>query len=287
MWVGVTPAPSGKAHVPSAYSFLFQLDLESWKTSPPIGYWFNQKKKKKTRKHRAFFQLNIKLAIYTRDEKIKRKHRKTHTKKKKSCIKGHDLGAEGGIRRLGRNGLGLERHPSLHGNTDTLKHRQNACTGDGTVSGLLPATSHGQHATGEETGNDGVERVLGAADGLDGTVERWENTTPDTKVATDCRRPDLDGAEGAGAALTVGRVAEALETVPNGATNDTHGESTAEITENHNRTGVSWMIRCHCLCMYVLMGYVALLMLLEDRSEKWVRSERSRWNKKFFWEKKN
>lgn len=87
MWVGVTPAPSGKAHVPSAYSFLFQLDLESWKTSPPIGYWFNQEKKKKTRKHRAFFQLNIKLAIYTRDEKIKRKHRKTHTKKKKELYK--------------------------------------------------------------------------------------------------------------------------------------------------------------------------------------------------------
>lgn len=166
-------SPKWQGTCPKCLLFFVPIRSRIMKNIPPIGYWFNQeKKKKKTRKHRAFFQLNIKLAIYTRDEKIKRKHRKTHTKKKKSYIKGHDLGAEGGIRRLGRNGLGLERHPSLHGNTDTLKHRQNACTGDGTVSGLLPATSHGQHATGEETGNDGVERVLGAADGLDGTVER-------------------------------------------------------------------------------------------------------------------
>lgn len=47
MWVGVTPAPSGKAHVPSAYSFLFQLDLESWKTSPPSDTGSTKKKKKK------------------------------------------------------------------------------------------------------------------------------------------------------------------------------------------------------------------------------------------------
>lgn len=60
---------------------------------------------------------------------------------------------------------------------------------------------------------------------LDGTVERREHATPDAKVTTEHRSPGLDGGQSTYPALTVGTVAETLDTVPNSTTDSLNRET--------------------------------------------------------------
>lgn len=101
--------------------------------------------------------------------------------------------------------------------TDALDDGQQDRAADGAVPhGLVPAT-HGERATGEEAGDDGVVGVLLAPDTLDGAVERREEAAPDAEVAAEDGGAELHGRDGAHAALAVGAVPEALDAVPDGA----------------------------------------------------------------------
>lgn len=120
-------------------------------------------------------------------------------------------------RRLRSLELGRTSHHLAEADTDTLDDGQQDGTADGTVTSSLVATTDGQRAAGEETGNDGVPGVLLLADALDGAVKRREETTPDTEVAAENGRSHLDRCDGADASLAVGGVAESLDTVPDGA----------------------------------------------------------------------
>jgi hypothetical protein len=110
---------------------------------------------------------------------------------------------------------------------------------------MFPAPSDGQGATGEETRNDGVPGVFSLTHGLDGTVKRGEQPTPDTKVTPDNGRTGLDGGEGTVASFTVGRVTETLDSVPHAPTNDSHRESTAEVVQDYYWTWISGMVCGH------------------------------------------
>lgn len=85
---------------------------------------------------------------------------------------------------------------------------------------MSPATSDGERTTCEETSNDCVQRVLSLSNSLDGTVISGEQTTPNTKITTNDRNTGLDGTDSTWETLTVWRVSETLETVPNATTDD-------------------------------------------------------------------
>lgn len=114
--------------------------------------------------------------------------------------------------------LGRPGHHLAEADTDTLDDGQQDSATDGAVAGSLVTTTDGQRATGEEAGNDGVPGVLLLADALDGAVKRREETAPDTKVAAQHGCSHLDRCDGADASLAVGRVAESLDTMPDGTT---------------------------------------------------------------------
>lgn len=102
-------------------------------------------------------------------------------------------------------------------NADTFDDGEQHGTADGVVSGSLEATSEGEGTADEETGDDGVVRVLLLADALDGAVKGREETTPDAKVAAKYWGAHLDGCESTDTALTVGGVTETLDAVPDSA----------------------------------------------------------------------
>lgn len=83
-------------------------------------------------------------------------------------------------------------------------------------------TPHGEGATGQEARDDGVVWVLLLPVPLDGAVKGREETAPDTKVAADDGRAGLDGREGPDEAVAAGRVARALDAVPDRTTYCTH-----------------------------------------------------------------
>lgn len=144
-----------------------------------------------------------------------------------------------------RHRLCLPGGVPLEHETDTLDDTEETGTGDGTVSGVLPAASDGECATGEEATDDGVPWVLALSDGLDGAVEGGEEATPHTEVTAEDGGTGLDGAQRTDAALAHGRVAESLDSVPYDTTDRAHGECAAEIVQNNDGTGVSRVVSGH------------------------------------------
>lgn len=126
-------------------------------------------------------------------------------------------------RRLRHLELGGARQHLGEADTDTLNDGEQDSAADGAVTGSLVAASDGEGAAGEETGNNGIVRVLLLADALDGAVKGREEAAPDAKVAAEDGGAHLDGGDGADASLAVGGVAEALDSVPDGATDSLEG----------------------------------------------------------------
>ena len=141
---------------------------------------------------------------------------------------------------------------SLEHQTNTLDNTQKTGTGDGTVPGVSPATSYGQTATGEKPGNDCVPGILPPPDGLDGTVKRGKQPTPNTKVTTDNRGTRLDGPHSTRTTLAHWRVSETFDTVPDATTDDTHRKGTAKVVEDNNGTWISTVISGHCVLFFVI-----------------------------------
>lgn len=65
----------------------------------------------------------------------------------------------------------------------------------------------------------GIVRVFLLPNSLNRTIERREQTTPDTEVTTKNRCSCLDGCDCAYPSLSVGAVPETFDTVPDRATN--------------------------------------------------------------------
>ena len=115
---------------------------------------------------------------------------------------------------LGYFQLGRAREHLGEPDTNTLDNREEDSAADGTVSRGLVASSDGKGTTGEEAGDDSIIGILLLANTLHSAVEGREETTPDAKVAAEDRRSHLDSGNGANTALTVGRVSESLDSMP-------------------------------------------------------------------------
>ena len=114
--------------------------------------------------------------------------------------------------------LSVISHHPLETDTNALDDSKEDGAHDGGVPGSLDTTADGQGTTGEETGDDGVVSILLLTETLDGAVEGTEHATPNTEVSTEDRGASLDGRDGTYPALTVGAVAETLDTVPDSTT---------------------------------------------------------------------
>ena len=86
-------------------------------------------------------------------------------------------------RRLRYLQLGRASQHLGESNTDALNNREQNSATNSTVSRSLVATTDGQGATREETGDNGIVRILLLADSLDGAVECRKEATPDAKIA--------------------------------------------------------------------------------------------------------
>lgn len=124
------------------------------------------------------------------------------------------VGRRPGNLQLGRAGEHLGET-----DTDALDDGEQDGTADGTVSRGLVASSDRESTASEETSDDGVVGILLLAHALDGAVESREQTAPDAKVTAQDGRSHLHSGDGADTSFTIGRVSEALDTVPNGAAN--------------------------------------------------------------------
>lgn len=163
------------------------------------------------------------------------------------------------------------RHVSLEHHTDTFKDTQEDGACDGRVQHVLLSTSDCKRTTDKETGQDGIPCVFTFTDRLDGAVVKGEQPTPDTKVTTHHWRTGLDGRQGTDSSFTVWRVSEPLDTVPQGATDDTHGVRPTEIVDDDNRTWVSGMICFWCghVCLCALSVCLSIFLSVDlsfDRS---------------------
>ena len=132
--------------------------------------------------------------------------------------------------------LGAARQHLGEGDADALDDGEEDGAANGVVARGLEAASKRERAAGEEAGNDGVVGVLLLADALYGAVECREQAAPDAKVAAQHGRAHLDGRDGADAPLAVGRVAEAFDTVPDGAADGLVLSVTFEETGRGTRT---------------------------------------------------
>jgi hypothetical protein len=99
-------------------------------------------------------------------------------------------------RRRGHLQLGVLGHHPLETDSDTLDDGQQDGAADGAVADGFGASTHGERATGEETGDDGVPGILLFANALDGAVECAEHAAPDAEVATEYGRAGLDCCDG-------------------------------------------------------------------------------------------
>lgn len=138
--------------------------------------------------------------------------------------------------------LGAARKHLLESDTDALDDRQQDGASDGAVARRLVTSTDGQRATCQETGDDGIVRVLLLPHALDSAVECREEAAENTEVAAEHRRSHLDGRDGADPPLTVGRVAEALDAVPYRSANCTHAEGAAKVVQDDPGAGISRVV---------------------------------------------
>lgn len=128
--------------------------------------------------------------------------------------------SQGGIlhgrRRLRHLQLGRAGQHLGEADANTLNDGQQDSAANGTIARRLVATTDSERATGEEASDDGVVRILLLTDALDGAVKGREEAAPDAEVAAEDRGAHLDSRDGTDATLTVGRVSEALDSVPDG-----------------------------------------------------------------------
>lgn len=101
-------------------------------------------------------------------------------------------------RRWGHLELCVLGHHPLETDADTFDDGEQDGAADGTVADGLGTSTHGERTTGEETGDDGVPRVLLFADAFHGAVECAEHAAPDTEVASEDGRAGLDCCDGCG-----------------------------------------------------------------------------------------
>ena len=133
-------------------------------------------------------------------------------------------------------------HHALEANTNTLDHSKEDGTHDSGVAGGLITTTDSEGTTGEETSDDSIIRIFLLANSLNRTVVDTEKSSPAAEVTTEDGRARLNSRESTYPALTVGTIAETLNTVPDGTTDSTHAECTTEVAECNPGAGIARVI---------------------------------------------
>lgn len=150
--------------------------------------------------------------------------------------------------RLGHGrSLGCLDHVSIEGYAYALHHSQNHASDDKVRANMTPASSHSESASGHCARKNGIPRVLGLSQTLDGAIVCGKHTTPCSEVSAKRRCSQPHRGADALPSLAVGRVPEPFNAVPDGATNRAHRECTTVVIHNDKRTRVATVVSVRAL----------------------------------------